>query len=161
MVAQEKDANVAEQDGFAARLRQVVQAYGSTTAMARDLNRSEGAIRKWLRGRSEPNVTDLRRICEISGTNVEWLVVGRGARLGPTQVRNTVAAPTAGVMRVPFNHQLHEDISTLLDDELRALGVEVPSVKRSSMIGMLYDRFQDTGQIDREFLARMARLLKD
>jgi hypothetical protein len=128
--------------------------------MARDLNRSEGAIRKWLRGRSEPNVTDLRRICEVSGTNVEWLVTGRGARPGQTQVWSAAPPPSSGIMRVPFNHQLHDDISTALDEELRTLAIDVPSVKRNSMIGMLYDRFQDTGQIDREFLARMARLLK-
>jgi transcriptional regulator with XRE-family HTH domain len=158
MVALEKDANVAQQDGFAARLRQVVAAYGSTIAMARDLSRSEGAVRKWLRGQSEPNVSDLRKICEVSGTSVEWLVTGRGHRLGPTQVRSPSPSSGAAIMRVPFDYQLHDDISTLLDEELRTLGIEVPTLKRSSMIGMLYDRFQDTGQIDREYLARMARL---
>ena len=40
------------------------------------------AIRKWLRGQSEPAVSDLRAICEVTQTNVEWLVMGRGDPAG-------------------------------------------------------------------------------
>jgi transcriptional regulator with XRE-family HTH domain len=157
MVTAENDANAADQDGFAARLRQVVDAYGSTSALARQLGRSEGALRKWVQGKSEPNVTDLRQICELTGTNVEWLVTGRGTRLGPTQVRSTAPAMSAA-MRVPFDYQLHDEISTAVDEELRSLGLAIPTLKRSSMVGMLYDRFQDSKRIDPEVVTRMARL---
>jgi hypothetical protein len=65
-------------DGFPARLRYVVSSYGSANALAGAIQRSEGAIRKWLRGTSEPTVSDVRAICEATKTNVEWLVTGRG-----------------------------------------------------------------------------------
>ena len=45
-----------------------------------------------------------------------------------------------------------------IDEELRSLGLEVSRVKRSSMIGMLYDRFQEAKQLDREVVSRMVRL---
>src|SRR5690348_481128 len=67
-------------DGFPARLRQVIDSYGNTSSLAREIERSEGALRKWLRGLSEPNVSDLRAICEVTHTSVEWLVMGRGER---------------------------------------------------------------------------------
>src|SRR4029079_9780130 len=67
-------------DGFPARLRQVIDSYGNTSSLAREIERSEGALRKWLRGLSEPNVSDLRAICEVTHTSVEWLVMGRGQR---------------------------------------------------------------------------------
>src|SRR5262245_33278570 len=66
------------QDDFAARLRQAVEAYGSVTAVARGIDRSEGAVRKWLRGASEPNVTDLRALCALTGASIDWLVTGQG-----------------------------------------------------------------------------------
>jgi transcriptional regulator with XRE-family HTH domain len=156
MVPPEKAPNVEERDGFAARLRQVVDAYGSTTALARTLGRSEGALRKWLRGKSEPNVSDLRAICELTGTNVEWLVTGRGSRVGSVTVRESTT-PRA-VARGPFDYGLFDDLMTAVDEELRTLGLEVPLIKRSSMLGMLYERFQDSKQIDREVVSRMVRL---
>src|SRR5215472_1725238 len=66
--------------GFASRLRQVIDAYGSANSIAKAIERSEGAVRKWLRGESEPNVTDLRTLCEQTQTNIEWLVTGHGHR---------------------------------------------------------------------------------
>jgi transcriptional regulator with XRE-family HTH domain len=65
-------------DGFPARLRYVVNSYGSANALAGAIERSEGALRKWLRGKSEPTVSDLRAICEATHTSIEWLVTGRG-----------------------------------------------------------------------------------
>jgi transcriptional regulator with XRE-family HTH domain len=65
-------------DSFPARLRYVVTSYGSANALAGAIERSEGALRKWLRGKSEPTVSDVRAICEATNTNIEWLVTGRG-----------------------------------------------------------------------------------
>jgi transcriptional regulator with XRE-family HTH domain len=67
-----------EANGFPARLRQILDSYGTAVALAQAIGRSEGAIRKWLRGQSEPNVSDLRAICEATNTNVEWMVLGCG-----------------------------------------------------------------------------------
>ena len=55
-------------------MREVIDAYGSASGLAKAIERSEGAVRKWLRGESEPNVTDLRAVCEQTGTSIEWLV---------------------------------------------------------------------------------------
>src|SRR5215467_12581665 len=66
--------------GFAGRLRQAIDAHGSANGIAKAIDRSEGAVRKWLRGESEPNVTDLRSLCEQTHTSIEWLVTGRGRR---------------------------------------------------------------------------------
>lgn len=46
------------------------------TSLASEIGRSEGALRKWLRGESEPNVTDLRRLSVATGLSVEWFVLG-------------------------------------------------------------------------------------
>ncbi len=56
-----------ENSGFAARLREVIDAYGSASGLAKAIERSEGAVRKWLRGESEPNVTDLRAVFAANG----------------------------------------------------------------------------------------------
>ena len=84
-----------ESSGFAARLREVIDAYGSASALAKAIDRSEGAVRKWLRGESEPNVTDLRCVCEQTATSIEWLVTGNGLReTQPQGMHDSVREPS-------------------------------------------------------------------
>jgi transcriptional regulator with XRE-family HTH domain len=158
VVASEKGSNVEDRDGFAARLRQVVDAHGSTSSFARALGRSEGALRKWLRGQSEPNVSDLRALCEMTDTSVEWLVTGRGSRTGALAVRERPLVPSSTVPRQPFDYRLHEEVMTTIDEEARALSIDIPRLKRSSMTGLLYERFLESRQVDREFVRRTVAL---
>ncbi len=84
---------------------------------ARAIGRSDGAIRKWLRGDSEPNVSDLRAICLASGASVEWLVTGKGdSRLIPG-VRES--HPRYGELRL-VDDNLLEHIITAVDEEARS-----------------------------------------
>lgn len=79
-------------DGLPDRLRLTIASYGSVTATATAMNRSEGALRKWIRGTSEPNASDLRSICELTGTHVNWLLYGENAAPCPSagaSVRST------------------------------------------------------------------------
>ena len=79
------------------RLRSVIDAHGGASSLARVIARSEGAVRKWLRAESEPNVTDLRAICEATSTSIAWLVGGSGERSGVTA--GAGAAQGAGLRR--------------------------------------------------------------
>lgn len=62
--------------GLIERLTEVMDSIGSTSASALAIGRSEGALRKWLRGKSEPAASDIRRLCETSGYSVEWVLFG-------------------------------------------------------------------------------------
>lgn len=63
---------------FPARLRAALRSYDSVSAAAFAIHRSEGAVRKWLKGKSEPSAADLRAISERTGVSVEWLLFGEG-----------------------------------------------------------------------------------
>jgi hypothetical protein len=63
-------------EGLPERLRLTIASYGSVSATATAIKRSEGALRKWIRGTSEPNASDLRLICELTGTQINWLIFG-------------------------------------------------------------------------------------
>ncbi len=159
MVRSEKGANVEDRDGFAARLRQVVDAYGSTSSFARALGRSEGAVRKWLRGESEPGVSDLRALCKLTGTGVEWLVLGTGSRLGPLAISEArTSAPASATPKAPMDYGLLDAVMATLDVEAKALNIELPRLKRSFMTGTLYERFAESKQVDREYVSRMVAL---
>src|SRR5579872_2533033 len=112
----EKRAN----SGFAKRLHEVIAASGSASALAKAIERSEGAVRKWLRGESEPNVTDLRALCEHTRTDIEWLVTGRGNREAEATVKlQEVPAPHYGNAGYqPLDHRLLENVMEAIDARL-------------------------------------------
>src|SRR5579871_5503578 len=113
-----------ETGGFAARLREVIDAYGSASGLAKAIDRSEGAVRKWLRGESEPNVTDLRSLCEETQTSIEWLVTGRGRREAPNSgLQETPTPPYGASGHDPLDYPLLEGIMDAVDAELRSAGL--------------------------------------
>ena len=44
-------------EGLPERLRLTIESYGTVSAAATAIKRSEGALRKWIRGTSEPNAS--------------------------------------------------------------------------------------------------------
>ena len=148
-----------ESSGFAARLREVIDAYGSASGLAKTIERSEGAVRKWLRGESEPNVTDLRSVCQQTGTSIEWLVTGNGRRgAQPAGVRDAPPPPYQNTTREQVNTQLLEAILLAVQEELRHTGLDVPLLKQSMLVVTLYDLSHERKEVDREAVARLVRL---
>jgi len=149
-----------EPDDFASRLRQVVESYGSASALARIIDRSEGAMRKWLRGESEPNVSDLRAICSATQTNVEWLVMGRGARQESLQVREPRipygSAPEEPLP--PVNYKLLDEVVVSVGLESKVGGQPVTAEKCSSILAAVYNMSCATRHVDREGAERIIRL---
>jgi hypothetical protein len=133
-----------ETGGFAARLRQVLKAYGSASGLAKAIARSEGAVRKWLRAESEPNVTDLRTLCQVTRTRIDWLVNGEGPRyeVAEADARSMVREPSPlhrhsshGTLDLP----LLEAVISAADEQLRAAGLDLSAAKRSALIAAAYD----------------------
>lgn len=140
-------------------MREVIDAYGSASGLAKAIERSEGAVRKWLRAESEPNVTDLRAVCEQTGTSIEWLVTGRGVRDALAQgVRETAPQPYQAALREPLNGHLLEGILLAVQEELRNAGLELPLLKQSMLVVTLYELSHERKEVDREAVARLVRL---
>ncbi len=137
----------------------MVEAHGSANGIAKAIDRSEGAVRKWLRGESEPNVTDLRSLCEETRTSIEWLVTGRGRREAPAGgLEETPAPPYENAGHETLDYPLLEGIMDAVDAELRNARLELPSTKRSMLVVTLYDMCHAHREVDREAVARLVRL---
>jgi hypothetical protein len=147
-----------EHGGFAARLRSIVQAHGSANGIAKAIDRSEGAVRKWLRGESEPNVTDLRSLCEETHTSIEWLVTGRGRRDTSPGLQESPSPAYESSAHEPLDYPLLEGIMDAVDQELRNASLELPSTKKSMLVVTLYDMCHPRKEVDREAVARLVRL---
>jgi len=147
-----------EHGGFAARLRSVVETHGSANGIAKAIDRSEGAVRKWLRGESEPNVTDLRSLCEETHTSIEWLVTGRGRRDAANPGLQERAPPYESTGHEALDYPLLEGVIGAIDQELRNVGLDLPSTKKSMLVVTLYDVCHARKEVDREAVVRLVRL---
>ena len=143
-------------------MRQVLKGHGSASGLAKAIARSEGAVRKWLRGESEPNVTDLRALCQATQTRIEWLVTGEGPReLQPVSSAESEAPP-------PLRHSSHgtldlallEAVMAAADEQLRAAGLELSPAKRSALIAAAYDLARERDAVDAQAVARLVRLAR-
>lgn len=63
---------------FKDRLKLVVESFSTIREMARKAGLSESAIRKWLKGDSEPSLGNLVTLARIGQVRVEWLATGQG-----------------------------------------------------------------------------------
>ncbi|MCO6524746.1 MAG: helix-turn-helix transcriptional regulator, partial [Candidatus Schmidhempelia sp.] len=61
---------------FAQRLKSVIGRC-SMTSFAQQCNLSESAIRKYIRGDSEPTLQNLLVICEVGKVSLSWLATGK------------------------------------------------------------------------------------
>jgi transcriptional regulator with XRE-family HTH domain len=146
-------------DGFPARLRQVIDSYGNTSSLAREIERSEGALRKWLRGLSEPNVSDLRRICEVTHTSVEWLVMGRGDRAESFGDSGSGVRESRNPELPPLNYKLMDEVVRSIRHETPILlGNEVQPEKQSTVITAVYNMSRRTRVVDVEEVSRIVGL---
>ena len=150
-----------EAGGFAERLRQVLKEQGTASALAKAIARSEGAVRKWMRGESEPNVTDLRAISQVTRASIGWLVTGESA--AEADGGSTVREATP-----PYRHSPHgtvdlpllEAVIAAADEQMRATGIDLSPAKRSALIAAAYDLARGRNAVDTEAVARLVRLAR-
>lgn len=145
--------------GFPARLRERLERFGGVSAVALAIGRSESAVRKWLRGQSEPNVTDLRALCEMTQTRVEWLVSGGGTPEETAVLRDP--APAYGeANETPLDLALLETVVGAVEAQLREIGAALPALKHATLIAACYDLARDGGALDTQVIARLVRLAR-
>jgi transcriptional regulator with XRE-family HTH domain len=144
------------QDGFPTRLRHAISLFGGATAISKVIGRSEGAVRKWLRGDSEPGVSDLRAICRACGANAQWLVTGEGdSGLIPPGVRE----PTPRyALTNAVNDGLLEEIMTAVDEASLKSGAKIAINRKSTLVTALYGLCLSSGVVDRGAVLRLMRL---
>ena len=130
---------------FPARLKQALERVGGVAAAASAIGRSEGAVRKWLRGQSEPAVSDLCALSELTQTRIDWLVAGCGS---------SEDQPA----RASLDGALLERVLDALEQRLRETSTTLSVAKRAMLTTACYDLAQESGTVDSSTIARLVKL---
>lgn len=74
-------APVASDDGFAARIHVLIQTYGGVSRIAQLCGFSEGVVRSWRDGRSDPSRARCIALAKGLGVSLVWLMAGDGSMI--------------------------------------------------------------------------------
>lgn len=80
MARRKSVGNAEDRARFVARLRETIGGFGSANSLATAAGVSEGALRKWVQGTSEPTRDRLVAVARAAGVNVAWLATGNGPK---------------------------------------------------------------------------------
>ena len=92
-------------NSFAERIRLLIQRVGSATEIARMCGFSEGVVRSWRDGNSDPSRARCVTLARTLGISLVWLVAGEGAIQAETIGNATEEQTTTEVQRSSRNHR--------------------------------------------------------
>lgn len=90
-------------DGFVARLRQLVLRAGSASALARKAGISPGGLSRYLNG-GDPSRRVLIALAKATGADIGWLASGEGPMLNGPDSEDDEDVPGATLRLLPYFH---------------------------------------------------------
>lgn len=117
---------------FAERIALLVKKYGGVTKVAQKCGFSEGVVRSWRDGRSDPSRSRCVALARGLGISLLWLMVGSGPMLDDDHKRkgNHVATTVD-------THRL-TDAMRVLQSTLDSTGNRLPVHSRAELLGEYY-----------------------
>jgi len=103
-------------------------------------------------------VSDLRAICLVTNTSVEWLVMGRGERKPKERVDDTSGGGPGPLPKV--NPGLMEDVIETVGLDTKIEGVPLTPGKCSALLTLVYNASCATRHIDHEAAQAALRLAR-
>jgi transcriptional regulator with XRE-family HTH domain len=122
-------------DAFEERIKKVVGSQ-SVRSFGEKCGLSDGALRKYLTGRSEPGLSALKSISEAAGVEIKWLATGEGPmRVGDPS--SSGASVDAEILR-----QAMETV----EEALEFTGKTMPPAKKAALVAAIYEYFDDENE---------------
>ncbi len=164
---------------FAERIRFLIQRVGSATEIARKCGFSEGVVRSWRDGNTDPSRARCVTLARTLGVSLVWLVAGEGSLLidpsTPTidEQFSSERAPSRRLSGLPNGEGAHHRGSSvdtkrlntavqILQSELRLAGREYSLSEHTDLLSELYEILGPGGlQVDPMAMVTFSHQLSD
>jgi hypothetical protein len=107
---------------FSDRIKMLIQRVGSVTEIARMCGFSEGVVRSWRDGNTDPSRARCVTLARTLGISLVWLVAGEGSmQIDPNSLNHDDSAPSDTVAAQRHRHALRSANGT---EATRSIGVD-------------------------------------
>lgn len=139
---------------FADRIKVLIQRVGSVTEIARMCGFSEGVVRSWRDGNTDPSRARCVTLARTLGISLVWLVAGEGSMLDPSVIipddvsgtstevlaaRHRPKLRTADALDAGMDVQRLNTALRILQSELDLADSHLTLAENSDMLAELYD----------------------
>jgi transcriptional regulator with XRE-family HTH domain len=144
----------ADPGGLPARIQQLIELEGGVCAIAERCGFSEGSVRNWRDGRSDPSRERCVTMAQVLGVSLVWLVAGEGSMKAdagrPAQPSAEASVPTppepSPSARMPgLDSKLLASALRLLQSYIGLIGGSLDSNARADRVAELYDILKHSG----------------
>ncbi|KGI76609.1 transcriptional regulator [Oleiagrimonas soli] len=142
-------------DEFAERINVLSKRYGSVSKIARICGFSEGVVRSWRDGRSDPSRARCVALAKGLGISLMWVVAGEGPMQNEGEQDRTPPS-MANISAKPMDPKRLSAAVEILESTLRLAGAD-PSIARNS--DLLADYYELLGHTDPVQRAKIASVL--
>jgi hypothetical protein len=170
------------QSSFADRIKLLIQRVGSATEIARMCGFSEGVVRSWRDGNTDPSRARCVTMARTLGISLVWLVAGEGAlQIDPTVAggddaqynSETIAHRPRGRFSYAQQAATHSEVAALdphrlntamqiLQSELELAGSPLTLADNTDMLSHLYDILgKDGTSVDAAAMLKFNRQLSE
>ncbi|KRF02256.1 transcription factor [Frateuria sp. Soil773] len=99
-------ASTESSETFAERIKLLIQRVGSATEIARMCGFSEGVVRSWRDGNTDPSRARCVKLARTLGISLVWLVAGEGS-IQPDPTLTRAEEQTSSETSYPSRHRTH------------------------------------------------------
>ncbi|HET6807164.1 MAG TPA: helix-turn-helix transcriptional regulator [Frateuria sp.] len=165
---------------FADRIKLLIQRVGSATEIARMCGFSEGVVRSWRDGNTDPSRARCVTLARTLGISLVWLVAGEGAILpdvdqpGADEQTTTettqrprarldgAAGQALGTHGSPVDTQRLHAAMRILQSELELAGQALPLTDNTDLLASLYEALGPGGaRVDTDAMLAFNRQLAE
>jgi DNA-binding phage protein len=150
------DAMVAP-SSFASRVRAVIKMSGSVSEIARRCGFSEGVVRSWRDGNTDPSRGRCVTMAKTLGLSLVWLAAGEGPMMldgSSDDIASQSTADAAHGRDVPANRSMVLDPTRLaaamklLQSDIEMAGSRFSPVRHADMVAEMYSILGRSGDAD-------------
>jgi phage repressor protein C with HTH and peptisase S24 domain len=138
---------------FGERLLEVARDKGGVQPFTRALGLSDSGYRKWVRGESEPDRSDLLNICQQGGVRILWLITGelpkRATDVLPVAEPRPSYPSLQTVPAQPDEAARANAVFEAIEEFATERGIELTKEKRRAAFGLLYKLSLQPGGLQR------------
>ena len=152
---------IAPTSSFASRVRQVIKMSGSVSEIARRCGFSEGVVRSWRDGNTDPSRGRCVTMAKTLGLSLVWLAAGEGPMMVDSSTDDAVTrTESSESVRGRDGRELHGTVPSALDpsrlaaamkllqSDIEMAGSRFSPVRHADLVAEMYSIIGRSGEAD-------------